>query len=423
MDSAIGSNLEWLNSTMQYSQHRFPGFQVLSELAQVSEYRAMAETTAQEMCRKWICFESHGDGDVSGKIEEIEAAFKFFQVRDKFLLAAKHDGFFGRGVIAVDIKGANDEQLKLPLVVAKQTIKQGSLKALVNVEPIWTSPYTYNAVNPLDSDFYVPTAWWVLGKQMHSTRLLQFVSRPVPDMLKPSYNFSGLSLSQLAEPYVQNWLRTRQSVSDMLHSFSVSGLKTDLSTLLGPNGGNEGMISRARMFNQMRDNRGLMLIDKETEEFFQVNTPLSGLEALQAQAQEQMAAPSHIPLVKLLGITPSGLNASSEGEIKVFYDHIAAMQNDMFLRPLKRVLDIVQLHLFGVIDDSICIRFEPLDSADETEAAVIRKTDAETGQIYIAAGVVSQEEERARLASDPLSGYTSIAVEDIPETPDADETY
>jgi phage-related protein (TIGR01555 family) len=209
----------------------------------------------------------------------------------------------------------------------------------------------------------------------------------------------------------------------MLHSFSVSGLKTDLSTLLGPNGGNEGMISRARMFNQMRDNRGLMLIDKETEEFFQVNTPLSGLEALQAQAQEQMAAPSHIPLVKLLGITPSGLNASSEGEIKVFYDHIAAMQNDMFLRPLKRVLDIVQLHLFGVIDDSICIRFEPLDSADETEAAVIRKTDAETGQIYIAAGVVSQEEERARLASDPLSGYTSIAVEDIPETPDADETY
>ncbi|WP_241502645.1 anti-CBASS protein Acb1 family protein [Bombella intestini] len=33
-------------------------------------------------------------------------------------------------------------------------------------------------------------------------------------------------------------------------------------------------------------------------------------------------------LVKLFGITPNGLNASSEGEIRVFYDEIAAFQEN-----------------------------------------------------------------------------------------------
>ena len=44
--------------------------------------------------------------------------------------------------------------------------------------------------------------------------------------------FGGLAMSQMLKPYVDNWLRTRQSVSDLIHSFSVSGIKTDLSTML-----------------------------------------------------------------------------------------------------------------------------------------------------------------------------------------------
>jgi hypothetical protein len=59
-------------------------------------------------------------------------------------------------------------------------------------------------------------------------------------------------------------------------------------------------------------------------------TPRWALSMLQAQAQEQMAAVSSIPLVKLLGIAPTGLNASSDGEIRVFYDYIHALQQSIF---------------------------------------------------------------------------------------------
>jgi hypothetical protein len=78
------------------------------------------------------------------------------------------------------------------------------------------------------------------------------------------------------------------------------------------------MLKRAQLFNMMRDNRGVMMLDKDSEEFFQHNTPLSSLTELQAQAQEHMAAPTHIPLVKLTGVTPAGLNASLMAKSKCF---------------------------------------------------------------------------------------------------------
>lgn len=259
-----------------------------------------------------------------------------------------------------------------------------------------------------------------MGKRIHASRLMFFISRKVPDMLKPAYAFGGLSLSQMAKPYIDNWLRARQSVSDLIHSFSVLGLKTNLSAIL-IGGATDEMYKRAELFNQARDNRGMLIIDKDTEELFNVSTPLSTLDMLQAQAQEQMAAVTGIPLVKLLGITPSGLNASSDGEIRVFYDWIQAQQEADFNPHLDRLLNIVQLSLFGEIDPEISFQWVPLWTMNETELSACRKTEADTAIAYINAGVISPEEERVRLASEKQSAYAALDLdEDVPELPDDD---
>jgi hypothetical protein len=129
----------------------------------------------------------------------------------------------------------------------------------------------------------------------------------------------------------------------------VSGIKTNMGAALSGST-DSSMLDRATLFNAMRDNRGVFMLDKDTEEFFTFNTPLSTLDALQAQAQEQMSSVSNIPLVFLLGIAPSGLNATSEGEIKVFHSYILSMQEALFTDPLNRVFDIIQLSKFGAID-------------------------------------------------------------------------
>jgi hypothetical protein len=60
------------------------------------------------------------------------------------------------------------------------------------------------------------------------------------------------------------------------------------------------LFMRAELFNKIRDNRGMFLTDKDTEKFFQYATSLSGVDALQAQAQEQMASVSSIPWLSCL---------------------------------------------------------------------------------------------------------------------------
>jgi hypothetical protein len=289
-----------------YVNNYFPGYQYLAMLAQLPEYRKMSDVIAKEMTRKWIKLRSKGDDDdKTDKIAKIEDALEKYKVRALFRKAAEIDGLFGRAQIFIDVEkpsggAASDDpqELESPLFMASAKIKKGALKGLRIIEPVWTYPSAYNATDPLAANYYRPQAWYVMGKTIHTSRLLRFVSREVPDMLKAAYNFGGLSMSQMAQPYVQNFIRTRDSVSDVVHSFSVSGLRTNMASVLSGTDDAQ-FFARAQLFNTLRDNRGLMMLDKDSEEFFQFNTPLGGLDSLQAQSQEQMSSVSSIPLVKL----------------------------------------------------------------------------------------------------------------------------
>ena len=338
-----------------------------------------------------------------------------------FKKAAEHDGFFGRAQIYIDVgvKPDDVEELKVELKPVPAKIGKGSLKCLTNIEPIWTYPHNYNSTEPLSPDFFKPQAWFVMGKEVHNSRLLTIISRPVPDLLKPAYSFGGLSLSQMAKPYVDNWLRTRQSVSDLLHSFSVSGLKTDLGDMLNV-GAAEKLRRRMDMFNRTRDNRGIMVLDKNNEDFFNVSTPLSGLDSLQAQSQEHQSSVSGIPLSIRQGITPSGLNASSDGEIRIFYQWVEGQQEACLTPPMRVVLQVVQLSLFGEIDPEITFKWEPLWSMDAKELAEVRKLEAETDAVLLQEGVITPQEVRERIANDEDSLYPALVLTlELPE-PQAD---
>ncbi len=211
----------------EYCGMGFPGYPYLSNLTQRSEYRAPIETIAGEMTREWIKF----TGTEEKKLKDLEDAYKEFQVREHIHTCIGHDGANGLAHLYVMIKGQdNDKRRMLPLLVDDQgaTIRKGDLLGFKPVEPVWTTPYAYNSQDPAKPDFYKPTSWYMLGKRTNATRLLTFVSRPVPDLLKPAYNFGGMSMSQLIEPYVNRWLKTVDSVNRLISNFSKTGLKTNL---------------------------------------------------------------------------------------------------------------------------------------------------------------------------------------------------
>jgi phage-related protein (TIGR01555 family) len=387
----------------------FQGYTFLSELSQISEYRAPAEVISTEMTRKWIKLKNIGKADKTEKIAEIEKAMRDFNLQEHFRKASLQGEFFGCGHLQILVDG-QDEERDLPLVIDSAGIPKGKLQGFKNIEPYWCTPYSYNSLDPAKPYFYQPESWFVVGRKTHSSRLMTFIPREVPDLLKPPYNFGGISLTQLMEPDVNEWLRTRRSVSDLIHSFSVSTLMTDMQGTLQSDGtvNGDAIFNRAQFFNNMRDNRGLMVIDKATEDIKVVTTPLSGLDELQAQAQEHMCAPSHLPLVKMFGLSPSGLNATGESELQVMNDFVKSKQENDFTKHLTTCLKAVQLHLYGDVDEDIAFEYVPLVEMTQKELSEIRKSDADAGQGYINAQVITPEEERERLQSDPNSGYNNL---------------
>ena len=422
MDSCSGI-ASFANTDPQFYSG-FLGYPALAVMSQSSDYRCVPETTANEMTREWGKVKIKGDGDevLSERVDAIEDRLKDLGIRDLMRRHLEAEMIFGRSQLFIDIKG-QEGKTDLPLVIGLESIKRGSLRGFRLIEPIWSTPSMYNANDPAEPDFFVPTKWFVLGREVHADRLLTLIMRPVPDMLKPAYNFSGVSMLQLMQPYVERWQRTVDSVSDLIHSFSLTGIKTDMDNVLKGEAGTSQLVLRAEIFSQLRNNQNVMLVNKDSEEFFQFNTPLTTLDNLMQKAQEQMAGPSHTPLVKLLGITPSGLNANSEGEIRVYNDYIASLQEAHIRPQIETILNLVQLDLFGEINEQIVFEFNSLEQMSDEQKANIQKLKAERDSIYITAGVLAPEETRDYLAKNEEGDYSGIDADDVPEPLDLKNAY
>jgi hypothetical protein len=436
MDDASAFSSSWASQSYGANLQNFGGIgaaipmTVLAYWAQRPEYRKISDVPATEMTRRWIKVTATGDdGSKQDRIDGINAALARFKVRDAFRDAIRYDGLLGRGHIFIDV-GAVDDELAQPIGNPgergmRAKVKKGSLKAIRSIDPLWVYAKNYEARNPLSPDFYRPSSWWIMGKEIHATRMLTIVGREVPDILKPAYSFGGLSLTQLCEPYVERWLRTANNVADLVHSFNVFVLKTNMGVEIqgGSGGGTTGLVQvdqagldgRVSAFNYYRNNLGTLVIDKDSEEFANVAAPINGLDRIQAQAFEYVVAMAGQPMVKYAGIQPSGLNASSDGEIRVFYDAMHAAQEDHVRDPMHVVLDVIQLSEFGDIDPDIRFDFEPLWAMSEKERAEVEEIEGRTDSDRIDHGVLRPEEVRQNIADDPDSRYPGLDVDDVPD--------
>lgn len=414
----------WANNTLLSGAFDegigFLGYPYLAQLSQRAEYRTPCERLAKEMTRKWIRVTAAGE-DLQEKVDRMNAALVRFNVREVFRKAIEQDSYFGRAQIYIDL-GTSGPELMTPMNLEAK-VRKGKLKGFRTVEALWSYPLNYNTTNPLDPEFYRPQSWIVMAEQVHASRLLTIVSRPMADILKPAYQFGGMALTQLAKPYVDNWLSTRQSVNDIIQAFSHMVLATDMGQVLTNADPGNDLYNRIDMFNRTRNNRGTMVIDKATEELTNIAVPLTTLDMLQAQAQEHMAAVYGIPLVVLLGITPSGLNASSDGEIRTFYTWIHTQQEDVIRPALQTVFEVLQMNEFGEVDPALGFEFIELWEESKKEAAERRKIEADTDGVYINAGVVSPEEVRERIGREADGVYNNLDLaEEAPGLPDpADE--
>ncbi len=414
MDAAVSASgdVQIIPEAYDASFHAFIGYGALQSLSQDAMIRLLILTRTTEMLRQWITFK---DAD-SEQIEQVEKHVTTMHLRDTLQQAINTMGFMGGAYLFIDT-GAPREQLINPLDFSDKSaeLKKGGRLAFRVIDPIFTSPQSFNALNPLESDFYRPSVFMVQGTPVHRSRLIRLVENEVADILKPSYNFLGIPQAQILDDYVKDFRKNRESANRLLSKFSCNFIKTNLSDWLYNRGSRSAVAQRVKNFVRFRNNDGVALLDKDSEDFFQANTPLSGVDALVSQSLQFCVAINRTNVVKTLGLSPAGFN-TGDSDIKVHNDMIASLQEQVLRKPLEIIFRCVQLHLFGTAGE-LAFDFKPLNEEDQAVLANTQKVKADTAAVYLANGVVTEDEVRDALRNDDESPFSGLEG-DAPEVAD-----
>ena len=417
MDSAVGS-LQFLPQMTEPVIRTFAGYGRLQALSQDAIIRMMILTRTDEMLRRWIEIKD----DDADRVQQITDWIEQHQVRATLQKAVATMGFFGGAYLFVDTGETKNRHDPLNWSDKSGELKPGNDLGFRVIHPLFTTPQTFNAVDPLAADFYKPSVFLVMGKPVHRSRLIRFCENEVAEILKPSYNFLGIPQAQLLEDYVNDFRSNREAVNRLLKKFSSSFLKTNLKNFLYSRGSRAEVDRRIEHFVRWRNNDGVSLIDKDTEDFAQTNTPISGLDALLSQSLQFIVAVNRTNVVKTLGISPAGFN-TGDSDIKVHNDLIAALQEKVLREPITQVLKAICLHLFGDAK-APSFSFRPLNEEDARAVADTEKVRADTRAVYLDHGVISPDEARMALAQDEGSSLSDIAAEgDAPGMEGSDDPF
>lgn len=165
--------------------------------------------------------------------------------------------------------------------------------------------------------------------------------------------------------------------------------------------------ARVRAMNLMRSTFRAMVIDKK-DSWTREQTPVTGLPELLIQFMYRLAAAADMPITLLFGMSPAGMNATGDSDIRLFYDRVKAAQVAELKPALQKLVGLVMRGMGGE-PANWSIKFHPLWQPTDKEAAETRYVQAQTDQIYIDKQVVSPEEiARSRFGGDGYSYETSI---------------
>lgn len=211
----------------------------------------------------------------------------------------------------------------------------------------------------------------------------------------------------------------------LLQDFAQGVIKLDGLAEIVAMDGTGSASKRLELMNWARSMLKAIVMDSK-DSFERVTTNLTGLPEMIDRFMFRLAAAANMPVTKLMGMSPAGMNATGESDTRGWYDTVSSDQTYQ-LPMIERLVQLVLLSkdgpAGGIEPDNWSVEFPPLWQPSETETANARKAQAETDAIYLDRGVLSPEEvARARFGGDCYSYETVIDFDNREEmTPVAPE--
>lgn len=307
-----------------------------------------------------------------------------------------------------------------------ETVGRGAFKGVVALDRWTVLPSITELVTEFGPDLGKPLFYDVMigapafaGQRIHYSRVIRMEGVALPHWQRIAEYGWGLSIIERLYDRLIAFDSTTQGVAQLvykahLRTVSVDGLR-DILALGGT--AEAALVKQFEMIRLMQTSEGLTLIDsKDTFEAFSYT--FSGLSDVLLQFAQQLSGALQIPLVRLFGQSPAGLNATGDADIRSYYDLIAQQQESMLRHGIGRIVEMIyRSDIGGEPPDDLNFTFNSLWQMSETERATIAVGVTNAVTQAFEAGIVGRPVAMRELkqSAEVTGVWSNISEDDIDE--------
>lgn len=379
----------------------------------------------EDMVKNWYRLTTQVQPD---KLEEFATAERRTHIRKRILEGLRWGRLFG-GAAGIIVLEGQEDMLEKPLDL--NLIMPGQFKGLI-IADRWSGVYPDGSLvqDISDPDFGTPEYYnfsmsdtdLASGIRVHHSRILRFGGRELPYVERISESYWGMS--ELEHVYTELNKRNTSSanIAQLIFQANIRTYKmSDLGEMLVATDpqSQRDLYQTLSMQNFLMSNMGLNVMDKD-DDFITNQYTFSGLNDIYESFMLDIAGASEIPVTKLFGRSPAGMNATGESDLINYYDKVK-QQQEAILRPvLEKLLPIMCLSTWGAIPDDLNFVFNPIrDTSEEERANLIQQGSAAIVSVF-QSGLISQRTalQELRQSGSSYGMWSNITDEDIANADD-----
>ena len=337
--------------------------------------QSIIDVVPQDMLREWFTLSGDIDPD---KQAEFDKAVQKIKLKSKIDEGLRWGRLYGGAAGFIMIKGQEDS-LDKPLDL--EAILPDSFHGLWILDR-WSGvfPGQELVMDPSDPDFGLPKYYEVRASEtgqiisrVHHSRVIRFTGRELPYLEKLAEMYWGESEVEPIYDDIALYDSIMSNMGNLTFQANVDTLAIKNLEQLFSVGTREQQI---RFWNMMqaqsvaKSNFGTRLIDQDT----QLQTSqysFAGFDYVVDAAQTNLSAKTHIPVTKLFGRSPAGMNATGDSDMQNYYDIIDGLRESKLRPILERLLPVLCMSIWGEVPEDIDITFPPLWTPTAAELAQI----------------------------------------------------
>lgn len=234
---------------------------------------------------------------------------------------------------------------------------------------------------------------------IHRDRVIHFEGATLPRRIVVARQGHGGSVFDLVWAELRNLLSTNDYIAEAVTILSQGVFKVEGLANAIDKDETEDLIAR---FEALRIGMGMLgdiVVDKENEEYELQSRSIAGVKDAHEALTSAIVAATDMPRSILLGETPGGLNSGENaGEIRSWYDNVAALQKLIYTPAVRRILSVMlrssEGPTRGQIPDKWSLEWSTLWEPTEGEKADTRLKNAQARALDATGAAVSTDEIR-----------------------------